>query len=568
MSFRSIFILVLLAGCSLQASAQRKKPARKKAAATKPAAKTPAAKTNLKSSARDSVKTATIEIMQSYKPELRQAPKPVVDPALPIADTARPALTYEVPQQSLMYTYNSFPLRPLALGKDTVAQMFPDYVQVGGGNLSTFMLDAGISRFKGEDYETALRIHHLSRSGRNYAQQAMSTGLRATGTWRKDGMIHNGFFDLNRTQYHYYGYDNSRFAYDKADIRQRFMDLSFGAGTQNEGEGYMGLNYKPSLAVNLFGDRFDAAEQGFDLRVPVSYDLDTNITLNMGVNFLYTRFANNAVDISTHNNIFQLTPGVHFRNELIKGYAGLYPTFGKGGIAYILPDLRVNLMIPNTQVNFTAGYHSTLTQNTYKQLSMKNPFMFNNYNIRQTRINELYASGETNIGTHIYAEAKLAWKQYGNLPLFVNDLNDGKNFNIIYDHVNAFVLEGAVRYQIANTFVIGLSPSFYNFYKKTYTHVWHEPSIRVKGDLLLRPLKELTVTAYLSYMDGLYAAKTGGITEKLNPVIDLGGGATYDITNRIAAFAQVNNLLNRRYERWYQYETFGFNLFGGIRLKF
>ena len=30
----------------------------------------------------------------------------------------------------------------------------------------------------------------------------------------------------------------------------------------------------------------------------------------------------------------------------------------------------------------------------------------------------------------------------------------------------------------------------------------------------------------------------------------------------------ANNLLNSRYERWYGYDAFGFNILGGARLKF
>src|SRR5690606_12991293 len=131
----------------------------------------------------------------------------------------------------------------------------------------------------------------------------------------------------------------------------------------------------------------------------------------------------------------------------------------------------------------------------------------------------------------------------------------------VYDDVSAIFLEGTVRYQVANTFSVGLSPALYNFHKRSETHVWHEPGIRLTADLLIKPIENLTVTGYLSFMDELYAVKKNNATEKLSPVIDLGGAAEYAFTDRISAFVQVNNLLNNKYQRWYGYEAFGFNVF-------
>lgn len=586
MRFKSILILVLFAALSLDASAQRRKAA-KKPKATKTEAKKntrkPKERKNTKTSKNekaeletssrtitpDTVKGATIEVLQSYKPELRKVYKPAISPSMPPADTSRPEFTYQVPQQTLLYSYNSFPLRPLALGKDSVRLPYSDYLKVGGGNLSTLLIDAGLGRFRGEDYETAINLQHTSRRGRIYEQRASRTGLIANGTLHRNDMAHSAFVDMSSSQYHYYGYDHGLVHFPIETIRQRFTDINIGVSTKNEAEGFMGINYNPSLAFSLYKDRFSATETAIDLKVPASYELDTATTLQMGVNILYAKYVQSTAGIDQNNNIFQLTPAVKFRKNGIVGHAGLYPTFGKGA-AYLLPDLWANFNIENTQINFTAGYHSELRQNTYEQLSTKNPFMRNNYSIRQTRTNELFLAARTNVSNHIALDVKLAWRQYRNLPLFINDTTaDEKQFLIAYDpKVNALVWEGTARYQVANTFSIGLSPAFINFVTKTYRRVWHEPAIRMMGDVMVKPMKQLTVTGYLLFMDQLYAVKRGNATEKLNPIFDLGGMAEYDLTERIGAFIQVNNLLNNRYQRWYLYESFGFNIFGGIRLKF
>src|SRR5688500_3498821 len=90
-----------------------------------------------KRAAKDSViKGATIEITQSYKPEVSHAPRPEPAPTMPPIDTSAPLLQYNVPQQTLFFSYGSLPLRPLALNILTADEQFANYVKLGGGNLS------------------------------------------------------------------------------------------------------------------------------------------------------------------------------------------------------------------------------------------------------------------------------------------------------------------------------------------------------------------------------------------------------------------------------------------------
>src|ERR1700733_5748255 len=78
------------------------------------------------------LKGSTIEVLQAYKPEVKQAPKPEWIPQLPPPDTTHPVLNIEVPQQTLYYSYSSEPLRPLALGKDMPAPPYQSYIKAGG----------------------------------------------------------------------------------------------------------------------------------------------------------------------------------------------------------------------------------------------------------------------------------------------------------------------------------------------------------------------------------------------------------------------------------------------------
>ncbi|PZF71742.1 TonB-dependent receptor [Taibaiella soli] len=525
------------------------------------------------------IKSTTIEVIQSYKPVVKQAPKPEFAPALPPADTSRPAYTYTVPAQTLFFTYHSLPLKPLALGKDTTHDPFANYIKFGLGNLKTIYLDAGIGSLKGENFATAIHVHHLSQSGNIDNQNSAQTGLEAEGTLYKQKNNWHAGFEGYRNQYSWYGYNHDLVEYTKSDVQQIYYKFGAEVDMYNNQPLAWGLNYHPEVSAGVFtannvadGHKL-SPERSINLNVPFSKDFDTSFRIQLG---LVGKFAQLSVDDhSVSNNYFQVTPAAFYHKNNFSANLGLYPTFAKN-ITYLLPDIGLHYTLPSSQIGFGAGWSASLIQNTFEQLATKNPYISitdiynNNGNtIRQTRTDELYGSAQTNIGHHITVSARLSWWTYRNLPMFMNNYSDEKQFSVLYENkVNAISLQANLRYQISNNFAVGFSGTWYNFYNSTGAHVWQEPGVRLRADLMFRPIPKLTITAYTYVLDHIYAVNTNNESTKLKGVFDLGGGAEYQIIPRLSVFLQINNLLNNANERWLGYTSYGFNIFGGIRFKF
>jgi hypothetical protein len=520
------------------------------------------------------LKGATIEIIQSYKPEVRQTPKPEMTPTLPPADTVHPQFNYTVPPQSLYYTYNSLPLRPLALGQDTGAATFANYVKIGGGNLSTLYFDAGIGSLKGENYESAIHLHHLSQTG-DYSDQKISlSGLEAEGTLHKNEHAWHASLNGLRNQYSYYGYDHTLFKYNSDTTQQVFTGVKLGIDMKNETHGFKSIDYHPALNVSLYSDKFNASERtiGFDL--PASYSLDTSFRIQLGLRGSFTKLSLKSTDLD--NNIFQIMPAIYLHRGQVDAHASVIPAFGNAGV-YVLPDIGAKFRLKNNKYSFVIGWYSALQQNTYEQLSTKNPYIYNAYLVRQTHTTEVYGGANGVIGNHISFNVRLSWWEFHNLPLFINDTSansnpskeNKKNFLVVYDdQLNAISLQGAIRYQVSNTLSAGFSVTTYNYSNNTFRHVWHEPAVNIKADLMIRPVSNLVVTGYLSVVDEIWAIEKNNQSVKLGGVFEIGGSAEYSFIPRLSAFLQVNNLLNNKYERWYGYKSFGLNVYGGVRFKF
>ena len=61
----------------------------------------------------------------------------------------------------------------------------------------------------------------------------------------------------------------------------------------------------------------------------------------------------------------------------------------------------------------------------------------------------------------------------------------------------------------------------------------------------------------------------GGYTScKGDGAVDQNAGVEMRITRQLNLWFQMNNLFNKKYERWHQYQVYGFNVLGGIVFSF
>jgi hypothetical protein len=514
------------------------------------------------------MKGAIIEVIQSYKPQVKQAPKPEWVPQLPPADTTHPAFTYEVPQQTLFYTYSSLPLHPLALGANVEKSPFSNYIKAGGGNLSALFLDAGIGGIRGADYETDIHMHHLSQQGSIKYQQSALSGIEAEGILHGDNNDWHATIDGERNEYYYYGYDHSKYSFSSNNLQQVYTTVRGCVDMKNKGDSTDNISYHPSINASLYNAKFNTSETTLGFNAPFNYKLDNAVQAQLDLSGALTQYKVNS--LATNNSYVELLPGINL-NGAFSGHALFGLAIGKGSTFYFLPDILAAYKIPETPVTISGGYQSTLRQNTYEQLTTENPYLANVYTVMQTRRDEAFANIQAGIGDHLSLSGRVSWWSYKDLPTFLDTtavVNPINPFYVVYDNVNALSLQLGARYVIAHTWSVGVSGDFYHFYNGTQLYVWHEPNVKIKGDLTFMPFPKLTVTAYIALLGGITAKDNGNNVVKLSTIADIGGNAECQIVSRLSAFVQLNNILNDKYQRWLGYQAYGLNIYGGVRLKF
>jgi hypothetical protein len=509
----------------------------------------------------------TIEVIQSYKPQVKQLPKPQWVPQLPPADTMHPVLRYEVPQQTLYYTYSSLPLRPLALGKDSSKQAFPDYIKAGYGNLSTIFVDAGIGGIRGKDYETAIHLHHISQKGSIEYQQSALSGIEA------DGFLHKARSDWHtqiigeRNAYNYYGFDHNQYTYPIDSVKQVYTTIGASVDMKNKEDGKSVVYYHPSAGITSYLAKFNSSELTAAFNAPFEIKIDSAVSANVAVFGALTSYSNNG---SISNNYAVLQPGLTFNKQKWNGHMLLGLALGKESSFHLLPDLIFAVPFSAGKYIFSGGWQASLRQNTYQQLTAENPFLAPVYDVQQTRRDEIFVNLQGTQGEHLTYSGRISWWNFNSLPTFLSNFGDQREFSVQYEDLTAVSFRAAARYQVANLWSLGVAGDFYKFSGKTATkeYAWGIPDAKLKADFMLALTPKFMVTAYLALLDGIYAKDMNNNTVKQNIITDLGGNAEYQLIKRLSVFAQVDNLLSQKYQRWYLYPSYGLNVFGGLRVKF
>ena len=537
MGLRSLLLLVLVM-TAMQVAAQRAVPVK------------------------DTVlKGTAIEVVQSYKPQIYQTPKPTWLPQLPPVDTTHPVFNYEVPQQTLYYTYSSMPLRPLALGKENATLPFPGYIKLGGGNISTLYFE-GANTLHQDNYDVNLHFHYLSQEGNIRYQKTSIAGIEA------EWMLHTVKADWHagisgeRNQYHNYGYNHNLYTYNSDSVKQTYTSVNFDAGMKNAANASSKLSYNPSINGYYYSAAFNTSEINVGLDLPVAYKFDNTVQalLCLKGNLAHLAVKSNGFD----NSFAELLPGVKIDLPNFTGTALVGLAAGINSKFFVLPDISAVYSLKEQHMQFLAGLQSSLVQNTYKQLTAVNPYLSNSYTTLQTRSDEYYLGAKGSLGDHFDYSGRISYWNYKGLPEFMNNYFDNRRFVVAYDTLSAVAVRVIGRYKTAEKWSAGISGDFYAYSKK----VWHQPAVRIKGDYEAVFFKKLHAGASVYFLGGTYALNNSNKSILLSPVLDAGVNAEYQITRRLSAFADICNIFNSINERWYGYEAYGINIYGGLRLKF
>jgi hypothetical protein len=525
---------------------------------------------------RDTAKKATtIDITSSYKPVLRNAVKINFAAAQLNADTSKPKMNYTVPAQNLFYSYQPISLKPLALQQDTNLYLGQrNFLKAGFGNFSTPYASAGFSF--GDGKKTLLNLYAdyiaSNRKEIKYQQYAM-LNLKGTGSFFTAKNEAYASADISMHDVYLYGYDHALYNYNKKDsVRNQFQDVMLKAGFRNTTMGEFGIKYNPNVQVNIFTNKNKLSESSLIVTAPVEKQFAESFALKVEGKADITSYSTKDLpsNIKISNNIFQVAPSLVYSSPQFTINGGLIPTWDNGNFVW-LPNIYAEAQIKEKVFVVQAGWVGTYKKNTFRNLSMINPYLQTIALQKNTKEIEYYGGIKATLSSHFNFNAKAGLISFTNMPLYINDtLGDGKAFKVVHESkANNFRIHGDLSYINQDVFTVtaGLTLNGYTGFDEN-NKAWNTVPMEFTSSLRWWALKQVLLKADFYMFGGGNYLEKNNVSKAFSNGTDLSAGMEFKINKMFSAWFDVNNILNNKYQRWRNYEVYGLNVLGGLRVSF
>jgi hypothetical protein len=514
-------------------------------------------------------KPRTVQVTSTFKPVLKDAAKINFNAAPPSADTARPRLKYEVPNQNLLFAYQPGTLKPLALAIDSGGYFINhNYVKVGYGSLKTPYLETGLSLGDGKTAGINIYGRHISSQGKIEFQDYSNTSVDATAFYQTERNLEwSGRIGAEQQRYNKYGFQPKSLTFPEDSLAVKYGTWRGRISVRNINRTALGISYAPALRIDVFNDGLSNSESNTNLIIPFQKTLGTDFAVDVTAEANLSAYKPEAKETIT-NNYFSVAPSVVYKNENLTINGGIKPSWDHGDFK-LFPNVMAELGTTDNRFSIQAGWIGSLRNSGFQYLANFNPYIWAPDTVYNTRIEERYAGFKGSAGDHITYSAKAGFHKWNNVPLFVNDTASGKSFAVVREsQLKVFHIGGEVGYTVGEKFSL-LSSVTLNQYNTLHDNdkAWGLIPLEFKAALRLQVLKDLYVKSDLYAFDGpRFLDKTG--SGNLKGAIDLNAGVEFGVVKNIKLWAQFNNIFNNPYQRWRQYPVYPFQFIGGVVFSF
>jgi hypothetical protein len=518
----------------------------------------------------DTSRRQTIEITSSYKPVLRNTVKINLYASPLTADTTRPRLAYNIPPQNLFFVYQPVSLKPLALTADTALHLGDrNQLKVGFGSFTTPYVNGAFSF--GDGKKNLLNVYgdYISSRGKIENQDFSELNIKAAGSifTPKNEVYANAAFSEHEN--YLYGYDHSLDSFAKSDIRRSYQDFSAGVGFRNTAKNDLNFIYNPHLILHNFSRENKATETTLELNIPVEKKFSDAVSIKLSAigNFNKYQIKNSSLQVT--NNLFELSPEFVYYSDRFTFHGGVTPAWNNNEVN-LLPNIYAEAQLQQNVLIVQAGWVGKYIPNSFRTLSGENPYMQDPSFLNNTKEIQYYGGIKATVGKHFNFNAKAAFVNYNDVPLFVNDSLDGKSFYTKNERrVDNLQIHGDMNFisQDKFTFTAGLDLNTYTGLLDN-AKAWELIPLKLTGSLRWNAFKQVLIKGDILAFSGAKALLSDGSEKDLKGGTDLSAGAEFKINKQFSAWLDFDNVLNSKYERWNNYPVYGLQVIGGIIIHF
>ncbi|WP_223649696.1 hypothetical protein [Hymenobacter psoromatis] len=543
---------------------------------------------------RGTIQDAEIEVVKDRVNTLPEATRNFEKIRLAPPPKPTRQLTYTYPDFRLPATRLSPSVQVLTVAQEELEPLTGNYLKLGVGNYGSVYGRAHLHAVRNSQYSYGLDVrHNSSRTGPVDGQNsgASQTSAALTGEYYLGTAAVGAELNYAHDVYHFYGYDAARLAVspDQAAIRQSFNRFGARAYARNRAPDAP-LTYEVGVGFRHFGDHYDVSENNLLLDGKVGYALSetSRLTVDAQGSFISDQqpatFGGLISTATRKRNFFQVTPAYELRSKtglsltlgLTYGYSS--DTLNHVSKSQLNPAVRVGYAVVPEKFQLYAGLGGAIQRVTRYDLSQENPWLAPSQTLADTHAGPTVYAGFTAAPVSgLELAARATYSRTKNLYFYRNNLDDLSKFDLVYDEsaIGVFSLHTEALYSAAEKVRVGLKADYNKYSVKSLEYAFGRPAFIGTLYGTYNASNKLLLGATLYYYspnygvihvnrDPAFSINAG----QTNAVVDLSLRADYRITPKFSIFAMGNNLANRHYQRYLNYQSQGINAIGGLTYSF
>ena len=524
-----------------------------------------------------------VRVTKAFDARLTDAERVQLPASLPPVDTTTVAQRYEVIAVESDVAYDPPKIRPLAVRAnegEEEDEAYRGFVRAGAGLPAAWLGDLGY-RSRAGNVGWRLDGHTYGFAGNANDDQRYAE-VNATGGatyYVPDGLAIDFDLDYDRRQYRYFGYaaavgdTTGRDTLRDDLLRQHFGVLGVRAGLRSVGNGDSGIDYYARASAAVLSDNFAAQESRFRLEAGGRRDFGEMWYASASLDVDLTNFEGNPVlddeqptEDQTLNN-FTFTPSVGAHRDRLGVRVGVAIANSDDEFSFF-PALEASYQVVSG-VTVVAGAEGGLLKNDYARLTRYLPWLVSDPELRNTQRYRGFV-GLQGRASGIDYSGRVSLARERDLALFVVDERLPYRYRPVYDTATVIGVNVELSAPLAARLSgqVALDSRFYSL--EEADEPFGLPTLEIRGRARYEVTELVGATAHVAFQNGLPfpVAERPGEVERGEILADVSVSGDYRFSQRFSAFAQANNLLNNRREKFLFYPTLGANVVVGVTGRF
>ena len=547
---------------------------------------------------KDTTMNRTVVVEQEYNPDIMDASKVNVLPKVEEPTVSKKEVEYA----TTFFPATSVPaglMNPYT-GKEIQPGSAPGYVRAGYGNLGNLDILANY----------LFRLSKKDKLNVRFQMDGMDGKLTLPYT---DGEKWNAFYYRTRANVDYthqfnkldlniagnFGLSNFNFLPGSVNSKQKFTSGDFHAGIHFIDEtAPLRFNAETNLLMyerqhNMISenDANTAIKETIirtkgDVTGAINDQQSVTIALEMN-NLLYSGYTKNP---STGDEYFKnyttllVNPYYELNNDDWKLHIGANVdlSFGFDKSFRISPDVTAQYIFSDSYIVYAKATGGKQL-NDFRRLEnicpygeLPNAGTLSSWGYVQRPV-DTYEQINGSVGFKASPYPGVWFNVYGGYQNLKNDLSyfalDSDNsrsdfyLSFIHDNTDNFYLGGEISYDYKDIVGISAKYTYRNWDSKTEKYLLAvKPVSELSFNVHIHPISALNVNLGYDYVD--WEEIKLDDYSSMSAINDLHIGANYNIFKGISVYAQVHNLLNKKYQYYLGYPAEGFNFLGGLSFRF